>query len=451
MRNFLLLFFSSFYFSTTGITQDVWTLDSTEVHVETAVDASLVDGAWDIHWGPDNKLWFTDLEYIKRYDPATLLVDTVLFRPGDNGLGIVTHPDLLNGTPYVFIAFDTAAYYASNDWVDVYRYEFSGGQLINPLLIFSYSHVGEHAGGRMVITADNKLMLTTADYWFGGDPLRGRTLRLNLDGSIPADNPDPTTYEYSSGHRNPQGLVQIPNGNVYNSEHGQFGVDEINLIRPGRHYGWPAYDGDACSDFVPDSCSSATYSYESPLLLLTMSPPSGLDFYNHTAIPEFSNSLLVGTLASRAIDVHTLNTAGDAVTGSLRVFSQGYGRIRDVAVAPDGSVYFIGFDRDPESKNAIYRIVNPLSVGVSTIENEWAGSRLFPNPAHDQYNLVLHPFSDGVTIALTHVTGEVISCSAVENGVKQLKFSTTELSHGIYFVQIMVRGRIVETLKLLVE
>lgn len=451
MSKYLLLFVCSVYFSISGIAQDVWMLDSTEVHVEIAVDSSVVAGAWDVNWGPDDKLWFTDIEYIKRYDPVTSLVDTVLFRPGDNALGIAIHPNLLSGTPYVFIAYDTAAYYAFNDWVEVYRYEFSGGQLINPLLIFSYSHVGEHAGGRMIISADNKLMLTTADYWFGGDPLSGRTLRLNLDGTIPADNPSPTSYEYSSGHRNPQGLVQTPTGNIYNSEHGQFGIDEINLIEAGVHYGWPAYDGDVCSNFVPDSCSSATYSYESPLLLLNQSPPSGLDYYNHTAIPEFSNSLLVGTLASRALDVHTLNTAGDAVTSSLRTLSQGYGRIRDVAVAPDGSVYFIGFDRDSESKNAIYRIVNPASVGLPAIESEWVGSILFPNPAGDQCTIVLNQLSNELEIAVLNVTGETLVHHGVENGTKEVQIPTMELSRGIYFVQLRVKGTGVETLKLLVE
>lgn len=451
MRNYLLLFFLPFSISTVGIAQDVWMLDSTEVHVDVVVDSSVVEGAWDLNWGPDNKLWFTNLEYIKRYDPATSLVDTVLFRPHDNALGIAIHPDLLNGTPYVFIAFDTATYYAYNDWVDVYRYELTGGQLTNPLLIFSYPHVGEHAGGRMLITADNKLLLTTADYWFGGDPLKGRTLRLNLDGSIPSDNPSPASYEYSSGHRNPQGLVQAPNGKIYNSEHGQFGIDEINLIEAGKHYGWPAYDGDLCSNFVPDSCSSATYTYEAPMHQLSQSPPSGLDYYNHTAIPEFSNSLLVGTLGSRAIDVHTLNVAGDAVVNSSRVLPQEYGRIRDVVAAPDGSVYFIGFDRDSESKNAIYRMVNSATVGLSALESGWVGNALFPNPAQDHCTVALNQLSEGVGIVVANVTGEVIADYTVEDGTKTFQIPTTELSEGIYFVQIRVKGVGVETLKLLVE
>lgn len=447
-RPFVVAFFSMF-FTSHLFSQDVWLLDSTEVHVEIVLDSSLIDAPWDLNWGPDNQVWFTDLEYVQTYNPVSGDHDTVLFQAGDNALGLAIHPDLLNGTPYVFVAFDTSAYYAYGDWMEVYRYEYSGGQLINPLLVLSYFHAGEHAGARMIITQDDKLMITTADYWFGGDPLRGRTLRLNFDGSIPSDNPDPGSYEFTSGHRNPQGLVQTPNGKIYNSEHGQAGSDEINLLVSAGHYGWPAYDADNCIGIVPDSCSSPTYSYISPLSA-AVAPPSGVDYYDHPAIPEFVNGLLVGTLwGSMAIDVYTLDANGDNIITHNKFLQNDYGRIRDVAVAPDGSVYFIGFDR--QDPTAIYRVFNPNVSSISVPENKKLISRIYPNPASSHFIVEFGEFNGVCELELLSVTGKRIGLYTIEQNTKQFEIPTTNLESGIYFLQLKKNGSAVETLKLVVN
>ncbi|WP_338749632.1 PQQ-dependent sugar dehydrogenase [Bacillus sp. FJAT-52991] len=106
-----------------------------------------------------------------------------------------------------------------------------------------------HNGGRLAIGPDQTLYATAGDAGIKEnaqnlDSLSGKILRLNLDGTIPNDNPFPQSYVYSWGHRNPQGLAWSDNGTMFASEHGQTAHDEINLIRPGKNYGWPIIEGD---------------------------------------------------------------------------------------------------------------------------------------------------------------------------------------------------------------
>ncbi len=105
-----------------------------------------------------------------------------------------------------------------------------------------------HHGGRLKIGSDGKLYVTTGDASAPDiaqdlDSLGGKILRMNLDGSIPNDNPYPNSYVYSYGHRNPQGITWSSDGTLYSSEHGSRANDEVNLIEAGQNYGWPIIEG----------------------------------------------------------------------------------------------------------------------------------------------------------------------------------------------------------------
>jgi glucose/arabinose dehydrogenase len=180
---------------------------------------------WEILWGPDNKIWMTERGgVISRVDPATgtvmpLLAIAEVQSQGEGGmLGMVLHPNF-SANPYLYVAYDYIQ--GGNYTGKVVRYQYNGTALINPQTIIDHIHAaGIHNGCRLLITPDLKLFISTGDASNQSDPqniqaVNGKILRLNLDGSIPADNPTAGNPVWTYGHRNPQGLV-IANNILYN-------------------------------------------------------------------------------------------------------------------------------------------------------------------------------------------------------------------------------------------
>ncbi|QWU18406.1 Glucose/arabinose dehydrogenase, beta-propeller fold [Paenibacillus sophorae] len=200
-----------------------------------------------------------------------------------------------------------------------------------------------HHGGRLKIGPDGKLYATAGDAYESEiaqdlDSLGGKILRINLDGSVPSDNPYPNSYVYSYGHRNPQGLAWSPDGKLYASEHGNSQNDEINHIEPGQNYGWPIIEGNEEKSRVI-----------SPLYTsgdATTWAPSGMDYFN--------NKLYVAALRGAAV------LEFDLITGQSRSVITGLGRIRDVRIE-DNYLYFISNNRDgrgdpQENDDKLYRV-----------------------------------------------------------------------------------------------
>ncbi len=204
-----------------------------------------------------------------------------------------------------------------------------------------------HHGGRLKIGPDGKLYATTGDA--SKEPeiaqdlasLGGKILRMNLGGSIPSDNPLPNSYVYSYGHRNPQGLVWATDGTLYESEHGPSANDEINIIKPGFNYGWPAIKGKEKRDGMEMAIFTSGED--------TTWAPSGMAVYN--------GKLYVATLRGNAVREFNVET------GETREVITGLGRIRDVMIKDD-SLYFISNNTDGrgtplEGDDKLYRV--PLS------------------------------------------------------------------------------------------
>lgn len=187
-----------------------------------------------------------------------------------------------------------------------------------------------HHGGRLAIGPDEKLYATTGDAADAGlaqnlDSLAGKILRLNLDGSIPDDNPFENSYVYSYGHRNPQGLTWAEDGSLYASEHGQSSNDEINQIEAGANYGWPVIEGMQTQEgmMTPFVTSGEETTWA----------PSGMEY--------FEGKLYVATLRGAAL------MEIDLADGSQRQVVTGLGRIRDVYLdLEDGALYFISNNTD---------------------------------------------------------------------------------------------------------
>ncbi|QNP42042.1 PQQ-dependent sugar dehydrogenase [Lysobacter terrestris] len=185
------------------------------------------------------------------------------------------------------------------------------------------------------------------------DVLQGKLVRLNLDGSVPADNPfvgrsDARAEIWSYGHRNMQGLAIDPRtGTLWESEHGPRGGDEINLPQAGKNYGWPVIThGINYSGFpIPEAVGTTAPGMEPPHHVWAKSPAlSGMAFLVNQPKSRWNNSLFLGALADGSLI--RLSLDGDRITGEERLLKELGARIRDVRVAGDGSVFVLTDERD---------------------------------------------------------------------------------------------------------
>jgi aldose sugar dehydrogenase len=177
------------------------------------------------------------------------------------------------------------------------------------------------------------------------DNPKGKIFRLHDDGRVPSDNPFVNTPGaipgiWSYGHRNPQGLTMDPrDGSLYSTEHGPRGGDELNLILPGKNYGWPVITYGMNYDGTPIVSITEKEGMEQPLTYWVPSiAVCGLDFYTGDAFPEWKNDLLVGGLAQQ--EVRRLRIVNQKVV-SQEIILKNIGRVRDVATGPDGNIYVI--------------------------------------------------------------------------------------------------------------
>lgn len=209
-----------------------------------------------------------------------------------------------------------------------------------------------HYGGRIAFLPDHTLLLTLGDGFDWREQAQnpanhlGKIVRLNRDGSVPADNPlvgqpGAAAEIYSLGHRNVQGIVHDGVlGRLYSHEHGPRGGDELNLIEAGRNYGWPLatfgvdYTGARVSPYADLPGLTA------PLLHWTPSvAPSSLTQYRGERFPDWQGDLFVATLAERS--VRRIRLQGDMLAGEEVLFEELDERIRDVRSGPDGALYLL--------------------------------------------------------------------------------------------------------------
>jgi glucose/arabinose dehydrogenase len=185
------------------------------------------------------------------------------------------------------------------------------------------------------------------------DMLQGKLVRLNLDGSVPADNPfvgrkDARPEIFSYGHRNMQGMAVDPRtGTVWTSEHGPRGGDEVNLPQAGRNYGWPVIThGINYSGFpIPEAVGTSAAGMEQPHHVWAKSPGlSGMAFLTGQPQSPWNDSLFLGALADG--NLIRLSLEGDRIVGEERLLEDLGARIRDVRVGADGKVYVLTDESD---------------------------------------------------------------------------------------------------------
>lgn len=212
--------------------------------------------------------------------------------------------------------------------------------------------VGNHFGSRLAFERTGHLYISlgennqrpTAQLL---DHLQGKIVRINMDGDIPTDNPLIQDQSRSSiwayGIRNPQGLAFNPWTNeLWETEHGPRGGDEINIIRPGKNYGWPiaTYGKDYSGFAISEAKGNQVEGTEQPIYYWQKSPAiSGMAFYQHARFPQWQHSLFIGALAQKMLIRLTINQ--QQVTHEEWLLTENNARIRDVRVGPDGYVYVL--------------------------------------------------------------------------------------------------------------
>jgi aldose sugar dehydrogenase len=294
---------------------------------------------WAIDIAKDNRIFFTEREgKIRVIDEKGILLDepVAYIRVAQNGgsglLGIAIHPNFTeNHLMYIYHSYvkDNKLYNK------ILLLKEKDNKIIESnIIIDSIPGSPYNNGGRIKFGPDSKLYITTGD---ASDPLlaqnlsslAGKILRLNPDGSIPSDNPFKGSSIYSYGHRNVQGIAWHPKTKqMYSSEHGPSGFDEINLIISGKNYGWPK-----------EECKGTNISQKAIICFNPAVAPSGITFASSNKL-GYQNDLIVTTLKGshlRQIDVES---------GEQNNILVGYGRLRDIIESSDGTLYVLTSNTD---------------------------------------------------------------------------------------------------------
>jgi PQQ-dependent dehydrogenase (s-GDH family) len=417
---------------------------------EQQVLATGLGGPYEIAWGPDGYLWVTEKSGLKvtRVNPGTGAKSTAGSLPeavhsGQDGvLGLAFHPDLLKhkGHDYVYVSYTyqtttPAAITKETRRTRIVRYTYDARtqRLQIPTdVIAGMPGATDHQAARLRFGPDDKLYYTIGDQganrgshfcnpnWAQRLPTaaevraknwaayQGKTLRLNLDGSIPVDNPvlnGVRSHLWTYGHRDPQGLTFAPNGTLYQNEHGPNTDDEINILRKGGNYGWPhvagyrddkAYTYNNWSASAPTPCADLTYSdlqvppsvprqketgwkgsFIGPIhtfgtvnngfnfadpkcaairqkwVCFPTIAHSSLEYYQAkpgTGIPGWNNSLLMTTLKDGT--VYQLQLTNTGTIGKVTKLWKDQNRYRDTAFSSDGKSVFVATDNEGPVRDA---------------------------------------------------------------------------------------------------
>ena len=386
---------------------------------------------WEISWGPNDKIWVTERSSgeVTLVDPYTgeqqvilTIADVSIDVQHQGLLGMAFHPELLKGTgnDFVYLVYTynagTEADPEPRQKLVQYTYDEANQALVDPVELITGIPAGnDHNAGRIKVGPDLKIYYTLGEQGanFGGNYQKvnhaqllptleqvdakdwvsysGKVLRVNLDGSIPEDNPEiegVRSHIFTYGHRNPQGIDFGPDGQIYVAEHGPDTDDELNVLQAGGNYGWPnvagfrddkayvyanwseapqtlRYTGRDIPAEVPQYPETefepqivepiATYwTVESDYdfaagcgwICNPTIAPGSIQYYaaGEGGIPEWDNSVLLPTLKHGTLYVQHLAEDGLTVDGLPTAWFRTQNRYRDVTIAPDNTDVFIATD-----------------------------------------------------------------------------------------------------------
>jgi PQQ-dependent dehydrogenase (s-GDH family) len=419
-----------------------------------------------------NKTVLLDLNSERRFPRYDKLGKLAGGKPWPQGglVGLAIHPRFLTGKPYVYLMYvyqfegadsagtgcrlhDGGCYFTGR--IVRYEYNFSNQKLVKPMVLCdTIPQSSDHNGGRLTIApVGNKDYLFYSIGEMGAGQFtnlarpnhaqqknvyEGKILRFNTDPDddagkydrwIPNDNPFNTTIQnavWSYGHRNPQGLsyaVISGKGYLYESEHGPFSDDEVNIIEKGKNYGHPLVVGFADGNYdglaagvsnhadgpgkwhtsyplivsEKDNAKAIGPDYRDPLITLypnsnsfldtlfnkisngdenqhwPSEAPSSIAVYTSDGIPGWKNSLLLPTLKGGKLIRLKLNSVGDKITGDTICYFKSKERYRDIALSGDGKKIYLAVDSSSVSSGPSKETPQQISYRGCIIEYTYIG------------------------------------------------------------------------------
>ena len=323
-----------------------------------------IDHPWGLAFMPDGDMLVSERRgRLLRVDGKTLRPRSVRGLPpveatGQGGLlDVALHPNF-DSNRLIYLSY--AAADENGVGTEVARGRLDGNALENMEVIFRAlpkSRGGRHFGSRLLFTANGRLLITLGDR---GDRPRaqdigdhaGSVIRINDDGSIPADNPFANTPGarpeiYTYGNRNVQGItLDSDTGTLWAHEHGPQGGDEVNILVAGSNYGWPVITYGR-NYVIGTNIGEGTHKegMEQPVLHWTPSiAPSGMALYAGDKFPAWRGNLFVGALKFRLLV--RLEVGDKEIVHEERLLEGVLGRIRDVRTGPDGYIYLLTDEGD---------------------------------------------------------------------------------------------------------
>ena len=332
-----------------------------------------LDMPWDIDFLPNGDFLVSELTgKLKIYSPSskTLItvsnVPSVLSRSQGGLSDVELHPDFeLNNLIYLSYSIKTK----EGNTLRVSRAKLQENTLVDLETIHTakaFRKTSAHYGARLLFLKDNTLLISSGDGFNHREKAQeldnhfGKILRINDDGKIPSDNPifrdDKALKDiFTYGHRNQQGLIKDINGVIYSHEHGPKGGDELNIIKPGLNYGWPAitygidYNGTIISPFKKKKGMEQPIKYWTPSIAL-----SDMTFYYSDLFSEWYGNLFISALSPG--DVRRLVIKDNIVVSEEIMFKEINSRIRSIKSSKNGNLIILTDGRGKKNSGKIIKV-----------------------------------------------------------------------------------------------
>jgi glucose/arabinose dehydrogenase len=456
MKRFLLIIILAV--ATTANSQSTIVIGTTTLGIDTVYSG--LDVPWEMIMAPDSQLWITERKgLVSRIDPVnktkTVLLDihTSVYAVAEAGmLGMALHPDF-PATNEVYLVYTYGA--IPNVKERLVRYLYVNDSLINPVIMLDSIAAGtSHNGSRLFFMPDKTLLMSTGDSHIATAPqstsaINGKVLRLNADGSVPADNPFPGSYTYSFGHRNVQGITLAPGGEIYISEHGTANDDEFQHLEKGRNYGWPDVEG--FCDQPGELAFCAANNVKEPIVDWTPSiAPNDLIYYENNRFPEFDKRFIMTTLKNKQLVAIQLNPQGTASVSLATYLTGEFGRLRDICVGTHHEIYIAtngaeAANLDPGTHSIL--VLTPPTPTTNIAEKKFTSLSVYPTITSDR--ITIEPGDEpttGIALIIIDVTGNTRMRTAFRTSL-----SLSPLANGLYFLRVERNGLLLDTFKIIVR